>query len=208
MKGTQQYYQNNAIALCAAYEAAQLSDLHIMLLSMFHKQERVLELGVGSGRDGALLVSYGYDWKGIEGAQAMVNRALVLHPELEGRILCQDMQLPLPFPDASFGGAFSFAALMHLEAPEVYPVLRETRRVLSPDRPFLVSVPLARADVNEKGFDQEGRYFLPWSKDEWCNAFSEAGFKVNECKITNDSLGRQITWLNLATLKCAQTTAP
>lgn len=204
LKTTKEYYQNNALTLCERYEAAQLSELHTLLMDLLPQNARVLELGSGSGRDGAFLLAQGYDWVGVEGSQAMVAGSLSLHRDLDGRIFCQDMRVPLPFPDASFRAAFSFAALMHLDASEVCPVLREMRRVLAMDAPFVVSVPLTRGDVDKDGFDQEGRYFLPWGKDEWCVAFLGAGFVVNECMLTNDALRRQITWLNLVTVKALQ----
>ncbi len=207
MKQTLHYYENNANTLCARYETAQLADLHARLLSLFPKNEPVLELGSGSGRDGAFLVAHGYDWTGIEGARAMAVKSLALHPELKGRLLCQNLRHPLPFPDATFGAAFSLATLMHLEAAAVPSVLEETARILMPDAPLLISVPLTRPDVDNTGVDAAGRYFLPWDQDEWCNACATTGFKVNECTITTDSLGRSITWLNLVTRKNTRTTA-
>ena len=208
LKNTLQYYENNAVALCARYEAAPLADLHALLLSLLPKQERIVELGSGSGRDGAFLVAQGYDWMGIEGARAMAARSRALHPDLQGRILCADLRHPLPFPDAIFGAVFSFAALMHLESSAVCPVLRETARILKPGAPLVISVPLSRTDVDNTGVDPEGRYFLPWDQDAWCNACSTAGFTITECIIASDSLGRPITWLNLVAQKDAQTAAP
>lgn len=207
MNDTLRYYEKNAAPLCTRYETAQLSELHTLLLSMFRREERVLELGSGSGRDGAFLLAQDYDWTGIEGAKAMAAESLALHPELGGRVLCREMQRPLPFPDAYFGGCFSFAALMHLEAPQVWPVLRETGRVLMSGSPLVVSVPLSRTDVDNTGVDAQGRYFLPWNKEEWCTVFSATGFEITECTVTNDSLGRPITWLNLVTCKNARATA-
>lgn len=207
MKQTLHYYENNANTLCARYEAAQLTGLHARLLSLFPKNEPVVELGSGSGRDGAVLVVHGYNWTGIEGARAMAVKSLALHPELKGRVLCQDLRHPLPFPDATFSAAFSLATLMHLKAPEVYPVLRETARILKPNAPLVLSVPLTRPDVDNTGVDAAGRYFLPWDQDEWCNACATTGFKINESTITTDSLGRSISWLNLVACKNARTTA-
>lgn len=204
MKDLLSYYEKNAATLCARYENAPVGDLHTLLGSLFPAKAKVLELGSGSGRDGAYMVLQGYDWLGIEGAKAMAAKSLVLHPELTGRVLVQDIEKPFPFPNESFDGAFSIAVLMHLEASAVNAVLLDIWRLLIPSMPLAISVPATREDLDENGFDHEGRYFLPWKEEEWTEALSAAGFTVDSSKNASDSLGREITWLNLVARKCKQ----
>ena len=201
MNTTLGYYESNVAAICARYEAAQIAQPQELLLSSLIGGMSVLELGCGSGRDGAFLTAGGYDWTGIDGSPAMVEQAKALHPELSGRIVCHDMREPLPFADNSFGSAFSFAALMHLAGNEVVRALTDLFRVLVVNAPLVVSVPAGRDDVDEKGFDSEGRYFLSWDESAWRGVMDIAGFEVDCCLQNSDGLGRTMVWLNFVARK-------
>ena len=160
-----------------------------------------MELGCGSGRDGAFLIRNGCDWFGIEGSEGMLMRAIDLHPELTGRISLHDMRLPIVYPDTYFDGVFSFAALMHLDAVNARNALKEVHRVLVTGAPFLMSVPLKRMDVDANGCDRDGRFFLPWDDSIWEKALSGAGFSVEQKKSAHDSMGRDMEWLNFVARK-------
>jgi SAM-dependent methyltransferase len=58
-----------------------------------------------------------------------------------GAIVGHDLRLPLPFPDASFSGAYSEHALEHLFPNHAIQLLRETRRILKPGSIFRCAVP-------------------------------------------------------------------
>ena len=201
MNNTLQYYETKAIELCERYETARLKVPHELLAAAFPPNVRILELGFGSGRDAEFLLKRGFDWWGIEISAAMATQALRLHPELRGRITRSDLCRPLPFTDRSFDGAFAFAVMMHLNMDVVSDVLSYVYRVLNDTAPFVISVPLGRTDVDDKGLTEDGRYFLPWSQSQWSAAIAKAGYTIENCLQNSDGLGRDITWLSLIARK-------
>ena len=60
-----------------------------------------------------------------------------------------------------------------------------------------MSVPLRRPDINQRGFDSQGRYFLIMSDREWSEFMKEHGFIEQEIRINRDGTGRSaIEWLS------------
>lgn len=202
LNSTIQYYDSTAEALCGQYETAVPDDVRSLLISVLDKGPPILEIGFGSGRDGAWLKSQHYQWWGIDASFSMVVEAMRLHPELGGRIALADLRRPLPFEDQGFSGVFCIAALMHLDPAAVSRALNESCRILKEHSPFVLSVPLARDNVDADGLDPNGRYFLPWTQEQWLDAVEIAGFSVEQAPTSNDSMGRKVTWLSLVARKC------
>jgi SAM-dependent methyltransferase len=87
--------------------------------------DRVLEIGAGSGFQARALAARGFEVEAIDLAHSPYAAARVFPVrDYDGRTL--------PFPDASFDLIFSSNVLEHV--PHVEQFLRETRRVLRPDR--------------------------------------------------------------------------
>ena len=189
------YYDANAAEVCARYETANPQAAHDLLLKTFPPQCRVLELGAGSGRDGAFLLAQGYDWTGLDASASMMAQAALFHPECDGRLLLHDMQNPLPFRDDSFQGILSLAAMMHLCESSLPFVLGEAMRVLVPGGAFIISVPIGRMDTDAAGYTEDGRYFLPWNEEKWAASLAENGFCLDLHIRNADSLGRDIQWI-------------
>lgn len=200
------YYDTNAQVISARYEVALPLEPLRLLEAMLCPGDKVLELGCGSGRDGAFLLNKGYDWIGVEGSPAMAAQAISLHPMLSGRISIADFRKPLAFAQRSFDGIFSFAALMHLDASDVLTVLSHMYLLLKPNSFFMISVPVSRIDVGGDGFDAEGRYFLSWGGREWSEALAKANFIVENISNNKDCLERDIVWLNISARKREDTT--
>ncbi len=102
----------------------------------FSGRQRVLEVGCGVGAQTQILLERfpGISVQAIDLSAAQVERASerLREPIAAGRVrvdLADAMRLP--FPDASFDAAFICWVLEH--TPDPVAVLRELRRVLSPD---------------------------------------------------------------------------
>ncbi len=107
--------------------------------------ERVLEVGVGSGRLAVPLQVAGYRYHGQDIAGAFMHLIAVKLPSPpapptgEGRIgvlLTQSDLSALPYQTASFAGALA-VQVFHL-IPDLAPAIAELQRVLRPDAPLLV----------------------------------------------------------------------
>jgi 2-polyprenyl-3-methyl-5-hydroxy-6-metoxy-1,4-benzoquinol methylase len=79
---TVKHYTDTADERCAAYEGVDVSGTHELMLRHFGKDSRLLEIGCGSGRDAAFLVSHGRDVTAMDASEGMVKAASKAHPEL------------------------------------------------------------------------------------------------------------------------------
>jgi SAM-dependent methyltransferase len=118
------------LGLMGTLEERRLAQLELVR-PWIPPQQRVLEVGGGSGYQASVLRSWGHDVRSIDIAVA----SQTYHPvELYDGA-------KIPFPDASFDVVFSSNVLEHLEAP--HALLREMRRVLTPGGRAVHVVPSA-----------------------------------------------------------------
>ena len=91
---------------------------------------------------------------------------------------------------------------MHLSKDDLMKSILKIYDLLNPTGKFLISVSLFRDDINENGFDKNGRFFLILSFEEWINIFENSGFKILKTKTNNDGLDRTgIEWLTMVVEK-------
>jgi SAM-dependent methyltransferase len=102
----------------------------------------------------------------------------------------------LPFPDATFGGAFSNSVLEHI--PDLDPVLVEVNRVLKPGAPFIITTPSqyfteflrggvwfdrlhlrGLGDRYRRFFNRVSRHAHTDSPETWANRLAQAGFVID-----------------------------
>ena len=126
---TAQFYSSNARDVAQRYESVQ-STVSRYSAAAFPQGSRVLDVGAGSGRDLAALISHGYDAYGVEPVGALLAEAVVRHPELEQRI----RPGALPAIGEPFGGEFDgilcSAVLMHIPDGELFDTAFSLRHLL------------------------------------------------------------------------------
>jgi SAM-dependent methyltransferase len=88
---------------------------------------RVLEVGVGPGRDAAAFVAAGMPVVGIDLAVDHARRA-----RHAGAATLVATVRRLPFADAAFGAVWTMSTLMHVPDAVIADALAELRRVLAP----------------------------------------------------------------------------
>jgi ubiquinone/menaquinone biosynthesis C-methylase UbiE len=193
---TLNYYNLNAKEVTQKYEDINVNKLHQKLLELLPSKGKILELGCGSGRDAAFLLTHGYDIHITDGSQRMLDHALQLHSELKGRE--SFLQLPgrFPFKDNSFSGVYAIAVLMHFEIAEIKDILTEISRVLTQPGYFFFSIPLKRDDLQKDCVDRYGRKYLQMSKKAWIKMCENFGFSFST-SFTNDDADRKIQWCSL-----------
>lgn len=154
-------------------------------------QPPVLDVGCGDGNFAELVfpggVAAGIDpwWGPLRKAQ----RAGIYD------VLAQSLGDRLPFPDNTFGGAFSNSVLEHI--PDIQPVLNEVSRVLRPGARFLITTPshlftqhLAGAELFERLrldgladryrmlFNRISRHAHTDTPEVWAARLAEAGMRI------------------------------
>lgn len=206
-RSTFQYYQSNAGKLAHCYETADVKELHKRLLEIFSSGSKLLEIGCGSGREAAFLLSRGYKVYCIEPSLHMIEEALCYHPELEGRIFEGSVPYYLPEKiiktyanrhaiEGEYDGIYAIASLMHLTKDQLPAALELLHSGLKPGGRLLFSVPLTRPDIETSGYDSKGRYFLLLPEEEWSVQLQTAGFSHIHTTTNPDGMGRDsVTWL-------------
>lgn len=93
--------------------------------------DKVLDIGCGNGRFFPIVEAHGGTYTGIDYSEGLIREARRLHPR--GVFIAGDATA-LPFPDAHFDVAYSFAVIHHMPGNEFRKqFVREARRVLRPN---------------------------------------------------------------------------
>jgi cyclopropane fatty-acyl-phospholipid synthase-like methyltransferase len=201
MDKTINYYNHASELLTLKYETADVSNIHNLLLNTFNQEDKLLEIGCGSGRDTSYMIKNGYDVIGIDGSIKMIEEAKKLHPELYSKLFYKILPNDLDFND-KFDGIYSIATLMHLSQIDLEKTILNIYNLLNTNGKFLMSVSLFRNDINKNGFDEKGRFFLTLSKNEWISVLENNGFKIEDTITNKDGLNREsISWLTIISKK-------
>lgn len=101
----------------------------------------VADLGCGPGPHTLALAQRGYDVVGIDGSPRMIDvaRRRAARDDIMATFRVDDLSEPLPFADASLGGALAILVVQHLPDPASF--IAEVRRCLKPGGHLLVRAP-------------------------------------------------------------------
>jgi ubiquinone/menaquinone biosynthesis C-methylase UbiE len=161
----------------------------------------VLDLGCGAGRDLGWLLSQGADVLGGDLSAGMLAQArLQLQTRSVGRLIRLDMTA-LPCPDASFGGVWCSASLLHLPKQLAPRALAEMHRVLTPSGPLLLGIQEGDSEGWEAGAYEAHveRFFARYRQDEAESMLTEAGFAIQDLH-TGEARNRR--WLTFLSIRC------
>lgn len=171
----------------------------------FAPGDRILDVGCGTGRDLAALVSEGFTAYGVEPVPEMRAEALRAHPHLEGLVLAGALPDGLAAVEGRlerlggpFDGIVCSAVLQHLPRAELFDAVFSLRRLLRPGGRLLVSVPEERPGLDASGRDEFGRLFTGIRGDELSLLCERAGFRRIGRWADADGLARrEIRWATL-----------
>ena len=194
---TLSYYSKNSLIVAERYESADVPQLHDFLSSSLKPGGRLLELGCGSGRDAAFMVSQGFRVLATDGSASMVQQAKIYHPELAGHVVHLELPDGLSNELGVFDGIYAIAVLMHLSIQEIERTILAVNSLLTAKGRFVFSVPARRDDVLTDEFDSRGRRFTALSPDGWTNLCLKHDLQIVRSMISEDGLGRDgVVWMN------------
>ncbi len=123
---------------------------------------RVLDVGSGSGRDGAILKDHGATVVCLDAAEAMVKLSAS-----RGLESVQGDFNNLPFPDASFDGVWAYTSLLHVPKAKIDKPLSEIFRVLKTGGVFGLGLIEGEGELYRlsSGMDRP-RWFSFYTKEE------------------------------------------
>jgi SAM-dependent methyltransferase len=190
---TVEAYDRASDSYASRFASVDLLSHRLRFERLVQRGQLILDAGCGSGRDCSLFERDGFAVVGVDlsrgllaTARAVTNAALVLGDIRD-----------LPFPDASFGGIWCCAVLLHLDDDGARTALREMSRVLCHGGQLFVSVRQGKGDEWRPQQDGGGRrWFHLYSADQIATLASSAGFSVDSCDVETGVAIPSI-WINL-----------
>ncbi|MBD3770965.1 MAG: class I SAM-dependent methyltransferase [Rhodobacterales bacterium] len=152
-------YAEEADDLFVRYEALSAPETHAHWRPLFPEPPaRILDIGAGTGRDAAWLVSLGHSVLAVEPVKTMRLRAAELHPEPEIEWL-EDSLPDLAATRArgeTFGMVMMNALWMHLTAEERAIGMGHVARLLAPGGRLFMSLRHGPIPQGRRMFDVSG----------------------------------------------------
>ncbi len=184
---TIEFYDKNIDSLIKRYEKANLDFIHKIILENTNKNDSILELGFGSGRELNFLFNNGYkNIYGIDGSEKFVEF-------VKNRFKSDNFKLSI-LPDINvdkkFDFIYSIAVFMHLPIYTYEELVKNIYDKLKNKGKLFISFSLDERDEKE-------RYFTKVDEELLDKLFSQ--YKIYKQKeiITNDSLNRNLNWKNI-----------
>jgi ubiquinone/menaquinone biosynthesis C-methylase UbiE len=175
------------------YFRAILRAVEAQIMQQVQLPPPVLDLGSGDGHFASVTFDQLID-VGIDPALQLTQEAL--RRETYRSLIVAD-GARIPYPDESFGSAFSNSVLEHVD--DLEGVLREVARVLRPGASFAITVPntgyrkelsvptvlskvrlAGLGEKYQKWFMRMSRTLNLFDEEGWNRKLQEAGFKVNQ----------------------------
>ncbi|WP_440764247.1 class I SAM-dependent methyltransferase [Natronorubrum sp. DTA7] len=151
-------------------------------------ENRVLDLGCGTGHLTARIAEVGATAVGVDSAPEMIERAREAHPNL--RFVAADART-MSFDDP-FDAVFSNAALHWISDEEQGATLRAVRDALRPGGRFVAElggtgnveriVEATLAELESRGYDAESPWYFP-SVGEYAGRLEDHGFEVRFARL-------------------------
>lgn len=197
---TIKHYNKKAGELAERYESADVCNLQNELLNALKNCRNILELGCGSGRDAAFLLSSSTRMKLTitDGSDEMLRQAAEVHPELSPHLRKLELPEDLALETGKYDGIYSIAALMHLPEVFIAETISRIALLLIPGGVLFISVCTER----EERSPDEFRTFTLKNRDWWTRQVETSGLAVMEATESTDGLNRKNTvWLNITAMR-------
>ena len=186
MKTTQIYYTQNHQALIKTYNQAKLPHLHNLFKKYISPNQKILDIGFGSGRDLRYIHSLGADCWGVDSTQGFIDE-LAKESEFRDRLFYGK----LPILDIDFGVKFDvivcIAVIMHLRVEEIKEWVKDIKNYLANGGKVILSYSITPRVGDDRFFEDLRGGVI----DE---TFIENGFKLVEESYSFDGLNRGIEW--------------
>lgn len=147
---TRSFYSRRAASYAADTGDYSVSEHLTRFSALLAQNARVLELGCGSGRDSAWMLSKGLEVHPTDGIAEMAEQA-------SARLGIPVAVLPFAQISAldSYDGVWANACLLHVPRYDLADILQRIQRALKPNGIFYASYKAGQGE----GFDGLGRYY-------------------------------------------------
>ncbi|WP_457562525.1 class I SAM-dependent methyltransferase [Caminibacter pacificus] len=186
IESTLNYYNKNANSLVERYEKANLKKLQEYILKFVDKNDFILELGFGSGREINFLLKNCFEnIYGIDGCEEFVKKARERFKSNNFYFsILPDINIP---KNIKFDFIYSIAVWMHLPTEVYEETVNNIINLLKENGKVLLSFSL-----DERR--EKGRYFQKVDEILLETLFKKNNMKKLDEIVTVDSLNRKIQW--------------
>lgn len=197
-KDTLDFYNNNALELFNKYNSVEPQ--HITKFSkLFNKEDRILDIGAGSGRDLMFLYKKGLNVYGIEPSVKLINIVNGQYPQLKNRILHGELPdyIPVVYKTKKWDGILISAVFQHLNNNELEESVKVIKNLLNKSGYLLISIPI-NYTVKEKNRDENNRLFNLRKEEYYLDLLETVGITLSSQTKSKDALNREsISWNTL-----------
>jgi cyclopropane fatty-acyl-phospholipid synthase-like methyltransferase len=187
---TLNFYNNNAQNLIPLYNDAKIELLEKLFQKYISKDDTVLDIGFGSGRDLKIIQTITSKAHGLDACEVFIENAN--KTTLKGKVA----KSILPNIDITnfkttvnkFDVIISIAVLMHLTKQEIKKTICNIKEVLIDNGVVIISYPHERASTDE-------RHFENMNKEIMTKLFNKCNFIMIEEFENKDALNRDIYWI-------------
>lgn len=182
------YYDNNANRLVKDYDKADMSNVYILIEKNLKANDKILDIGFGSGRDIRYFNSKDFEIYGIDASKKFVEIFKKSYPYLS-KFVYYSVLPEINIPIRNFDLIFSMATWMHLTQVTQENTIINIKNHLKDNGIFVVGYSYTKRENDPRLFED-----LNPRKIELL--FSENGFSLIEEYFTNDSLKREnLKWV-------------
>lgn len=202
---TAEFYTQNAQRLSTEY--GQIDPTGLEFLShVFAGCHKILDVGCGTGRDCAYLLSKGKDVYGVDASAAMLAKASdtckMVGLDPTGRLFESALPDLSAFADGTFDGVLCNAVLMHLPEERLFDAVYSLKRILRPGGVLLFTIPESRPGIDPKTRrDAGGRLYTGLPATKLQLLFERVGFRLEFSEMIPDPMGRKDYRWNRSVLK-------
>lgn len=182
------YYDNHANKLVKDYDKADMSNVYILIDKFLKSNDKILDIGFGSGRDIRYFNSKNFEIYGIDGSKKFVEIFKKSYPYLS-KFVYYSVLPEINIPIKDFDLIFSMATWMHLSQVTQENTIVNIKNHLKDNGTFIVGYSYSKRENDPRLFED-----LNPRKIELL--FSENGFSLMEEYFTKDSLKREnLKWV-------------
>jgi len=183
---TSSYYQNNHKTLIKRYNSVTLSSLNQLFTQYIKKDDKVLDIGFGSGRDLQQIKTLGAECYGVDSCQGFIDN-LAKDTYFKDRLFCAKLPILGLEMGFKFDVVVSIAVIMHLTKNEIEAWIEDLKNYLAIGGVVIVSYSTI-ARTNDERFFEDLRDGVVEK------LFTESGFRLVEEVCSSDGLQRDIEW--------------
>ena len=183
------YYNENCQELLKRYDSANMKQLNKIIDKFILKDNFVLDLGFGSGRDLNYIKNITNNIYGLDASIEFVNN-LKQNEFYKNKVSLSTLPEinTISFDRNKFDIIISIAVFMHLKKNDIIQTIRNIKKNLVNNGKVIIS-------YTTKSRDNDKRDFLEITKNEMTILFNSENFREVESIVNNDSLNRKSEWI-------------